>query len=227
MTPARARHSVMLLDEDALLREGVTALLGEETDLEVVVAAADLALDGSESSKSLDLAVVSSGLNGGLFAPVCIELARRCRVLVLSKEAHERTLMRALEAGAVGVVTTESPYDEFVETVRAALRGEACVPRGMLGGLLRELIDRRRRDEEVHARYARLTPREREVLNLLAGGVDVEGMASSLYISPQTVRSHLQRVLDKLEVHSRAEAVSLLLDHELEDATPVEVREQT
>ncbi len=89
------------------------------------------------------------------------------------------------------------------------------MPRGMLGGLLRELIERRRRDEEVHARYRRLTGREREVLALLAAGDYVDRIARRLFISPQTVRSHVQRILDKLEVHSRAEAVALAIDHDL------------
>ncbi len=208
--------SVLIVDEDALLGGSLGVLLGEEDGLRVaaVVEQCPDDFDGRDPVP-VDVALVSSELADGTFLPVCRELAARCTVLVLSKRDHERTLMRALEAGAVGAVTTDAPYPELVSTVQAALRGEACVPRGMLGGLLRELIERRRRDEEVHARYGRLTGREREVLALLAAGDDVDRIARRLFISPQTVRSHVQRILDKLEVHSRAEAVALAIDHDL------------
>jgi DNA-binding NarL/FixJ family response regulator len=208
---------VLIVDEDALLRDGLLRLLPDEPGLRVIaeVSGRD-ELDRSRADR-VDLALVSSGLADGGFLSLCRELTSRCRVLVLSKRDHERTLMRALEAGAAGAVTTDASYPELITAVRAALNGEACVPAGMLGGLLRELIERRRRDEDVRGRYAQLSVREREVLGLLAAGEDVDQIARTLFISPQTVRSHIQRVLGKLEVHSRAEAVALLLDHELLD----------
>jgi len=212
--------SLLIVDEDALLRDGLAALLADEGSLRVVASASgrsDLDPSSTGAPVTADLALVSSGLADGAFLPLCLELVGRCPVLVLSKHDHERTLMRALEVGAVGAVTTDASYPELLSTIRAATRGEACVPRGMLGGLLRELIERRRRDDEVRARYARLSPREREVLGRLAAGDDADRIAAALFISTQTVRSHVQRALDKLEVHSRAEAVALLLDHELLD----------
>ena len=139
---------------------------------------------------------------------------------MLARGNVEAVLLPALEAGALGVVPTTVAYPELVQTVRAALRGEACVPRGMLGSLLRGLIERRRSDDQATARYGRLTPREREVLQMLARGSDLDTIAGSLVVSPQTVRSHLQHVLEKLDVHSRADAVAFVLDHDLLEPAP-------
>jgi two-component system, NarL family, nitrate/nitrite response regulator NarL len=79
----------------------------------------------------------------------------------------------------------------------------------MLGGLLLDLIDRNREADWVLVRYIRLTPREREVLELLGEGCDHDTVASILGISPQTARTHIQNVITKIEVHSSVQAASL------------------
>jgi DNA-binding NarL/FixJ family response regulator len=93
------------------------------------------------------------------------------------------------------------------------LRGEAVVPRRLLGALLGTLIQRRRRDNEAAARFARLTRREREILTLVADGEDRQSIARALFISPQTARTHIQNMLTKLEVHSRIEAARFAHEH--------------
>jgi DNA-binding NarL/FixJ family response regulator len=139
----------------------------------------------------------------------------RPHVLVLIDTQDPTEILSALETGAVGTVSRDDRLDDVLHTVRAALRGEACVPRRLLGGILGELIARRRRDDAVQQRYGRLSRREREVLALLAEGHDHTRIATALVISPQTARTHIQNILEKLEVHSRVEAAGLALEHDL------------
>ena len=154
--------------------------------------------------------------------PVCGESARSAPVLVLARRPCGGRAAPGAGGGCPRGRRRDLDLRRAGAVGQAALRGEACVPRGMLGSLLRDLIERRRRDDEALARYRRLTGRERDVLRMLARGADVNDIAPALVLSPQTVRSHLQHVLDKLEVHSRAEAVAFVLEHDLLDQPPTE-----
>lgn len=122
-----------------------------------------------------------------------------------------------LEAGALGFVPDDTTDENLLLEVQAALRGEACIPRATLADILRSLIERRRAEDATHARYRRLSRREREVLALLANGHTAEEIAARLVISPHTVRSHLGSALNKLGARSQAEAVRLVHEHGLHD----------
>lgn len=153
----------------------------------------------------------------GLDAPtrrLITAVARTTRSVVVA-DADPGSLLDAVSAGAHGYVTWGQSARSIVEAVHTVARGEALVPPGMLGGLLRGLIERNRVASDVAERYYHLTDRERETLTLLCDGLDASAIAARLYVSVQTVRSHIQRLLGKFEVHSQLEAVSLVLDHGL------------
>lgn len=209
---------LVLADDDALARSALVELLSAEPDQWGVTECGRPEELGEVLGSSVDLVLLADSLESGEAYEVCSASALLAPVLVLARGPAEAVLLPALEAGALGVVAMTATYSELVASVRAALRGEVCIPPGMLGSLLRDLIERRRRDDQTLARYRRLTTRERQVLGLLARGADVNDMASELVLAPQTIRSHLQHVLDKLEVHSRAEAVEFVLEHDLLDA---------
>ena len=128
--------------------------------------------------------------------------------------------LRAWRPGASGFQTKDVSLDELGAALDAMLRGEAVIPRLMLGGLLKNLIHRRRQDDAADERYGRLTRREREILVIVAAGGDRDDIASALFISPQTARTHIQNVLTKLEVHSRLEAANFAIEHGYADAPP-------
>jgi DNA-binding NarL/FixJ family response regulator len=216
MTPSR----LVLAHDDALVRTALAELLAREPDLDPVVECDGLVTLREALRTRTHLVLLADSLDSAPRYPVCGESAQSAPVLVLVHGRVESALLPALEAGAIGVLTTTATYEELVDAVRTALRGDASIPRGMLGSLLRDLIDRRRREDEGMSRYRRLSARERDVLAMLARGADVKEMAAKLVLSPQTIRSHVQHVLDKLEVHSRAEAVGFALEHDLVDRPP-------
>jgi DNA-binding NarL/FixJ family response regulator len=170
------------------------------------------AIDEAERTPP-DVAVVhvSARANDGIRGAALIkEHFPNCRVVVLSDEEDHRALIEALEVGASGYLTKEAPLSDLIEAVRAVHRGETLVPPRMLGPLVKTLMRRRREHDEARRRVAHLTKREREVLALLAHGATKEVIAEALVISPQTARTHIQNILDKLSVHSQLEAVAFV-----------------
>jgi DNA-binding NarL/FixJ family response regulator len=204
---------VLLADPHPLFRGAFRVALESVPDLRVVAAVGD-GLDALAEAERLhpDVALLRAGL------PPCGEVTLtelitthvpECRVLVLTDLEDRDTLAAALEAGASGYLTEQSPLPELVDAVRVAHRGEMLVSSRMLEHVFGRLV-RRRHEDDVARRIARLTPREREVLGLLAEGAGNAVIAEALLISPQTARTHIQKVIKKLEVHSRLEAVLLV-----------------
>ena len=140
------------------------------------------------------------------------------KVLVLHSSDDIAVLVACLEVGALGFQTKDLDLAGLTAAAQAVAAGEAVVPRQMLGGLLRDLIVKRRHDDERVRRYHDLTRREREVLGLLGNGLDPDAIAADLVISPQTARTHIQNILTKLDVHSRMEAVAFA--HEIAGVAP-------
>jgi DNA-binding NarL/FixJ family response regulator len=209
-------HAVRILiaDGQALFREAVRVVLESEEDLEVSGEAGDGVEAVAQAERVRpDVALIDAALSNcdGIRATELItEKIPDCKVLILAAEADQGILIQALEAGASGYLTKESPLGELIEAARAVRRGETLIPGMMLGGLLASLIQRRRDHEGARRRMEYLTRREREVLALLAKGADNDGIAQALVISPQTARTHVQNILGKLEVHSRLEAAAFV-----------------
>jgi DNA-binding NarL/FixJ family response regulator len=168
-----------------------------------------------------DVALIDSELppKGGI--QLCAEVKDAdvpTRVLIMCIGNEYRTMSSALEAGAQGCVSHEGGLDEIADACRAMARDELFVPPRLLAPLLKGLILRRREEDDVARRAARLTRREKEVFALLVDGHDHEKIAEALVISRATARTHVQNVLRKLEVHSRLEATALAIHHDLVSA---------
>lgn len=216
----------LVVSADPLLRTSLaTSLLSDEGPVSRVTTVATC-----EPAMGLtaDVDVVVLDAEGLDVSPpdMCSSIAQRSDVpvLVLSDEAELGRLAECLEAGAAGFQTKGLTLLELRAAVAAVHRGEAVVPRRMLGGLLKNLIQRRRQDDAAVARYDRLTRREREILAMIADGDDRDVIASSLFISPQTARTHIQNVLTKLEVHSRHEAANFAIEHGYTDVMQASAR---
>jgi DNA-binding NarL/FixJ family response regulator len=205
---------ILLADGHSLFREAVKTILESENDFVVIAEAGDGQQAVTEAERSSpDVALVGMNLancDGARATSLIKERLPDCKVLVLTDEEDQSTLLEAVEAGANGYLTKECPLAELIEATRAIHRGETLIPRRMLGALLGRLIRQRRDQDEAFKRVARLTKRERLVLSLLADGADNDGIAQALVISPQTARTHVQNVLSKLDVHSRLEAAAFV-----------------
>ena len=208
MTPLKAR--VLIADDHALVRRGLRLVLDAEPDLEVVAEAGD----GIEAiqrglASELDLAVLDISMPRMTGLHAARELHRRrpkLRILMLSMHQSERYLYEALKAGAAGYVLKSVADRDLVEACRAALRGERFVYPGAMTPLIRDLL-REARDDLPSIREDPLTPRETEIVKLIAESYSTKQIARTLVISEKTVDRHRTNILEKLGMHDRVELV--------------------
>ena len=212
---------ILLADTHSLFRESVRAVIESEPDMVVVAEARDGAQLVSEAEAIRPhVAIVDAALPNGEGVRAVYTLRDRvpsCQILVLAEQEDQALLAEVVEAGASGYLTKDCPLKDLIDATRAVHRGEIVIPRWMLGALLGRLVMRRKERDEALRRVARLTRREREVLALLADGADNESIARTLVISPETARTHVQNLLNKLGVHSRLEAAAFVMTNGILD----------
>ena len=202
-TPLKAR--ILLADDHGLVREGLRLILERQPDLEVAAEASD----GAEAIEralhtELDLAVldVSMPRLTGLQAARHLRAQRpRLKVLMLSMHDNEQFFFEALKVGASGYVLKTAADEDLVSACRAALRGEPFLYPGAVRALIRDFLERGSRGEELPEDP--LTPRELEVVKLIAEGHTTKEIARILVISENTVERHRSNVLDKLGLRDR------------------------
>ncbi|WTL50842.1 response regulator transcription factor [Streptomyces sp. NBC_01497] len=131
------------------------------------------------------------------------------RTVVLAERDDPRRAALALQAGASGWVAKDCSLQRLLAVIRGVLRDETHLPPALLTGVLRELTAARKHRTESERLVESLTPREREVLRCMVAGLGRKAVAERLFLSPHTVRTHMQNVLGKLGVHSTLAAVAL------------------
>ena len=202
-TPAR----VLLVDDHALVRRGVRLILDGEPDLAVVAEAAD----GVEALAALrehpvDLVVLDVTMPRMTGLQAAAEISRRSdppRILMLSMHDNEQYFFESLRVGASGYVLKSVADRDLVDACRAALRGESFLYPGTESALVRDYLERLRRGEPLPK--AVLTPREDQVVKLVAEGFSTREIARALTISVRTVERHRENVLAKLGMRDRTE----------------------
>lgn len=203
---------LLLVHGSSLVREGLAEALTDAGVLDLRQAPDLPAAATLLAEQPAAVTVCGSELADGDVGRLVADLgsAGSQAVVVLAPTVYEPDLLAALEAGALGFLSRESSLDRVVYDIKGALRGEACLPRDKLAPVLRLLIDRRREDDDRSERLGRLSRREAEVLDHLVTGATNEQIAGTLFLSQATVRTHVQNILTKLEVHSRLEAIALV-----------------
>ena len=198
-----ARARILLADDHALVRRGLRLVLETEPDLEVVAEAGD----GVEAVQTaladeIDLAVLDVSMPRMTGLQAAAEIARRkpgVRILMLSMHDSEQYLFEALKAGASGYVLKSGADRDLVDACRAAIRGEPFLYPSAISRLIRDLLDRAEEPPDP------LTPRELQVVKLIAEAHTTEQIARLLVISPRTVERHRENILAKLGMRDRVE----------------------
>jgi DNA-binding NarL/FixJ family response regulator len=204
--PVPAVTRVLVADDHEIVRQGLKLVLGVEPDLQVVAEAAD----GEEAvqralQNNVDLAILDISMPRKTGLQAARELGRRrpeLRILILSMYDNEQFLFEALKAGASGYVLKSSADDDIVTACRAAMRGEPFLYPSAVNALVRDVISRTgERSEELEL----LTPRELEVLKLIAEGHSSKEIAALLVLSIKTIESHRAHILGKLGMRDRVD----------------------
>lgn len=206
---------VLIVDDQAMVRQGFGALLNAQDGIEVVGDAANGA-DAPEAVRRLQPDIVLMDVRmpkvDGLEATRRILKApglRHPRVIMLTTFDLDDYVYEALRAGASGFLLKDAPADELVHAVRVVASGDALLAPSVTKTLIADYAKRPASDRPHPARLRELTPRETEVLKLIARGMSNGEIADSLVLAEQTVKTHVGRILSKLDLRDRAQAVVL------------------
>ncbi len=202
-TPHPSR--VLLADDHALVRQGVRLIIESQPDLTVVAEVADGAAAVQRIvAGDIDLAILDVSMPRMTGLQAAREVTRRglrTTLLMLSMHDNEQYLFEALKAGAAGYVHKSVADRDLIDACRAALRGEPFLYPGALSCLIREFLHRTEQGSDAGL----LTPREEEILKLIAEGQSGKEIADTLFISPKTVERHRANLLAKLGMKDRLE----------------------
>jgi DNA-binding NarL/FixJ family response regulator len=198
---------VLVADDHPIVLKGLRTVLDAQPDMEVVAEATD----GEEAvarglAEDVHLAILDISMPRKTGLQAARELTARrpeLRVLILSMHDNEQYLFEAIRAGASGFVLKSAVDRDLVEACRAAMRGEPFLYPGGVRALMREYIERARAGEAVGGET--LTPREEEIVKLVAEAHTNEDIAAMLHISKKTVERHRANVLEKLGMRDRVE----------------------
>ena len=203
----------LLADDHTLVRQGIRRLLESEPDIEVVAEAA-AAEEAVLKARDLrpDLVLMDVGMPGLSSFEAARQIRRNSlltRVLFLTMYDDEEYVMECMEAGASGYLLKDAPSQQLIAAVRDIYRGGKYVSAPLLG----KMVDmyQSRSDASPRDRAARLTPRERQILKLLAEGKSAKEVAALLDLSVRTVESHRFNLMRKIGVHNKVELLTYAL----------------
>jgi two-component system nitrate/nitrite response regulator NarL len=202
----RKRVSVVIADDHPLYREGVVRALQASGQVEIVAEAEDGRTALAEIHEHRpDVALLDyrlPELDGVAVTNAVVREQLPTRVLIVSAYTDSGVVYKALETGAAGFVSKEARREQIADAVLACARGENVVPPDVASGLVSEIRLRRQSDTPA------LTPREQEILHLIAAGKSLPEIAKELYLGLTTVKTHVQHLYEKLGVSDRAAAVA-------------------
>ena len=214
--------TVLLVEDHLLVAEGLAAMLNASGDVRVVGTSAS-AIDAPRVAAECqpDVVVMDSHLADGSGADVALRLREeqpRIPIVFLSADESEAAMIAAVRAGACAYLPKSRATSDVVDAVRRAADGEMLIPAAQLARLLARSHEMARDDAERRRLLDSLTPREQEVLALMAEGLDNRAIAAELAIGFTTVRGHVQNILEKLDAHSKLEALACAARYGLLDA---------
>jgi len=202
---------VLLADDDGLVRSGLCALLSAEDDITVVGEAAN-GREAVNRARELEPDVVLMDVrmpqvDGATAVREIVSWPRRPRVLVLTTFDLDEVVDDALDAGADGFLLKRATPEQLIDGIRTVFSGDALVSPTVTRRLLAAHASRRLPDRERLALASPLTERETAVLRALAEGLSNAEIAATIWVSPETVKTHIKSILSKLGVRDRTQAV--------------------
>lgn len=203
------RIHLLLIEDNRLLREGLTVMLKEQPDLKVVASPGNS--DATTKAKKLKPNVILLDL--GLRSQNSLRLlgllkksAPDARVIGMDLLPVQEELVQYVEAGVSGFVLKDATFDDFLRTIRSVAKGVDILPPPLTGSLFSQIVDHATRKGKGNPfASVRMTSREREVITLIAEGLSNKEIAQRLHLATDTVKSHVHNILEKLALHTRLE----------------------
>jgi len=211
--------TLLICDDHRILTDALAMVVGRDGTFEMVAPpvhepqrAVELCRERPPDVVLMDIEF-KTGMSGIEATRRIKELSPATKVVIMTAHDDERMLVEAVEAGASGFLGKEKAADQVLATAKAAAEGEVLIDPQLLSRLLPQVAREREEQREVTALFAQLSEREWEILREVGQGRRNEDIGSRLFISPQTVQTHVRNLLGKLGVHSKLEAVALAVRH--------------
>jgi DNA-binding NarL/FixJ family response regulator len=214
---SREPIQILICDDHRVLTDTLVSIVEQDPELHLITPPLHTAEEGVEAVRRShpDVVLMDVEFHGDMNG---IEATRQIKeqdpdtvVVIMTAEEDDRLLLAAVEAGASGFLKKTEGVDEFLDAVKAAAAGEVLIDRAALTRLLARVAREREDRVQAQRKLDRLTPRERAVLDLSVQGVRNEEIARQLFISQETVQTHIRNLLRKLGVHSKLEAVAFAI----------------
>lgn len=207
--------SLLICDDHKILTDALATVVGLDATLTMVAPPVHTAEEGIVLATQhlpdvvlMDIVFKAGGMSGIEATRLIKEASPSTKVVIMTAHDDERLLVDAVEAGASGFLSKDEAADEVLAAAKAAADGEVLIDPVTLTRLLAQVAREREEQRDAQKLLGDLTDREREILQLLAAGKRNDDIARDLYISPQTVQTHVRNILGKLRVHSKLEAVA-------------------
>jgi DNA-binding NarL/FixJ family response regulator len=211
--------TLLICDDHKILTDALTIVVEKDDHLDLIAPPVHEAARAIELCRQRQPNVVlmdiefKVGIDGIEATRGIKEASPATKVVIMTAHDDDALLVDAVEAGASGFLGKDEAVAEILGAVKAAAEGEVLIDPTTLARLLHRVGQQREERRGVTELFATLTDRERQILGLLAEGRRNDDIASSLFISPQTVQTHVRNLLGKLGVHSKLEAVALAVKH--------------
>lgn len=214
--------SLAIIEDNRLLREGLSEILGEHSDFTVGHVAPEANLDHLRRAAPRVIL-----LDVGLESDDSLELVQRLRaelpdtrVIVMDLVPAHEDLAEFVHAGVAGFILKDATLEDLLGTIRSVADGEKVLPPEMTSSLFSQIAEAAvRRNPSTRKEATGLTRREREVVEMIGDGLSNKAIAKAIGISPHTVKSHVRNIMDKLALHTRLEIAAFLRDAEYDDVT--------
>jgi NarL family two-component system response regulator LiaR len=216
---ARGPITLLICDDHRILTDALAMVVERDGALRMVAGPVHIPEEAIELCQThrpdvVLMDIVFKGHMTGIQATSRIkEVSPATKVVIMTAHDEDRLLVEAVEAGASGFLGKEEAADEVLSAAKAAADGEVLIDPATLTRLLHQVSKEREARRDAQALLDDLTDREREILQLLAEGMRNDEIAQKLFISPQTVQTHVRNLLAKLGVHSKLEAVAFAVKH--------------
>ena len=205
---------LLLVEDNRLLREGLTAMLNEQPDIEVVAAfgnGKEAVLNGIQELKP-QIILLDLGLKGQNSLHL-VELVKKeysaIKVIVMDLIPMQADMIEFVKAGVSGFILKDATFNDFAGTIRSVAAGASVLPPSLTGSLFSQIIEKVAGEGKVSLiESVRMTKREREVIDLIAEGLSNKEIAQQLSIATYTVKSHVHNILEKLALHTRLQVAS-------------------
>ena len=206
---------LLLVEDNRLLREGLTAMLNEQPDIKVVAAfgnGKEDVLKAAIQELKPQIILLDLGLKGQNSLRLVRSIKQESseiKVIVMDLIPVQEDVVEFVKEGVSGFILKDATFEDFVGTIRSVAEGDSVLPRSLTGSLFSQIVEKVVGEGKVGlVESVRMTKREREVIELIAEGLSNKEIAQHLSIATYTVKSHVHNILDKLALHTRLQVAS-------------------